>query len=372
MTMLLGGSVVSLWNTDPTFANVTAPGVVCRNDIVDGECYGAMDAGTYLGSGIVMLIGIFFIASFFGEIAMILRSKQMVSEQYKLKVERAKREMTALGLDHHLQYRVKRYYDYLWLNQDKHIGSSQLLNDQEMSQKLRADIALSLYQPLIESASFLRGASEDLLARVCLSMKMHVFMPEDWICRKGELGNELYFVAKGEVKVYECEDPENIVAILTAGACFGEIALLKPGGRRGTSVRANTICELNFIHRNDFNKIMDMYPKFAIQMRKAAIMKTELNKLQNESGVISDELMVEIAKKAQGEEREHRKSVVATMGATSPDAHAGQAGGDAHRASVVNMGTGLELRMSEMEVHINEKFKTMDAKIAEILAAVKK
>ena len=98
-----------------------------------------MSATAYLGSGIIMLLGIFFIASFFGEIAMILRSKQMVSEQYKLKVERAKREMSALGLDHHLQYRVKRYYDYLWLNHDKHIGSSQLLNDQEMSATLRGD-----------------------------------------------------------------------------------------------------------------------------------------------------------------------------------------------------------------------------------------
>lgn len=364
MTMLLGGSVVSLWNTDPTFANITAPGVICLNDIIDGDCYGSMSAGAYLGSGIVMLLGIFFIASFFGEIAMILRSKQMVSEHYRLKVERAKREMSALGLDNALQYRVKRYYDYLWLNQDKHIGTSQLLNDHEMSRKLRADIALSLYQPLIESASFLRGASEDLLARVCLAMHMHVFMPDDWICRKGELGNELYFVSKGEVKVYESEDPENIVAILTAGACFGEIALLKPGGRRGTSVRAATICELNFIKRRDFDKIMDMYPKFAIQMRKAAIMKTELNRLQGESGQISDELMVEIAKKAQAEEREHRKSVSA---AVVP----GQTGA-ASNVGIVNMGTGIELRMSELELHINDKFKSLHAKIDELLSAADK
>ena len=59
---------------------------------------------------------------------------------------------------------MKRYYDYMWLNHDKHIGSSQLLNDQEMSATLRGVIALSLYQPLIESASFLRGATQDLLS----------------------------------------------------------------------------------------------------------------------------------------------------------------------------------------------------------------
>ena len=48
-------------------------------------------------------------------------------------------------------------------------------------------------------------------------------------------------------------------------------------------------------------------------MRKAAIMKTELNKLQNESGVISDELMVEIAKKAQAEALTKMKTIMMDM-----------------------------------------------------------
>ena len=60
-------------------------------------------------------------------------------------------------------------------------------------------------------------------------MKLDLFMPEDQIVWKGEDGDALYIVAKGDASVYITNqfNIEVFVQDLHIGDMFGEIALLK-------------------------------------------------------------------------------------------------------------------------------------------------
>lgn len=53
---------------------------------------------------------------------------------------------------------------------------------------------------------------------------MQIFLPDDYIINKGEVGEEMYFIMKGEVLII-ASDKQTIVAKLKKGQYFGEIAI---------------------------------------------------------------------------------------------------------------------------------------------------
>ena len=74
-----------------------------------------------------------------------------------------------------------------------------------------------------------------------VSLPNKVFSPGDYVCRKGDVGREMYIVKNGTLSVVS-EDGEIVFATLGAGSVFGEISLLqiagnKTGNRRTASVR---------------------------------------------------------------------------------------------------------------------------------------
>lgn len=82
--------------------------------------------------------------------------------------------------------------------------------------------------------------------------------PGDVICRQGSVGDELYFIGKGEVEILlETEDgAERILGYLEEGEYFGEISFLRRVPRTATC-RACTNCELHILRRQDFDHLMD-------------------------------------------------------------------------------------------------------------------
>lgn len=63
-----------------------------------------------------------------------------------------------------------------------------------------------------------------------LSLKLAVFSPGDFVCRKGDIGKELYIIKNGNLTVI-ADDEQTILATLGAGSVFGEISLLNIAGK---------------------------------------------------------------------------------------------------------------------------------------------
>ena len=95
-----------------------------------------------------------------------------------------------------------------------------------------------------------------------------IYMPDDFIFRKGDIGEELYIVANGTVFVLPSQNEEENVPpiILTEGAFFGEIALFMQV-ERTRSVQAQTMTEVNILNQEGFSKVTNAYPAFAVQIR---------------------------------------------------------------------------------------------------------
>ena len=85
---------------------------------------------------------------------------------------------------------------------------------------------------LVSSSSFLPfhliSLSFILFILSHLLPSFQVFSPGDFVCRKGDVGKEMYIVKRGKLSVV-ADDGKTVYATLGAGSVFGEVRNCSPG-----------------------------------------------------------------------------------------------------------------------------------------------
>jgi CRP/FNR family cyclic AMP-dependent transcriptional regulator len=102
--------------------------------------------------------------------------------------------------------------------------------------------------------------------QLCRYAKLSNFKRGATICSKGDVGNSLYAVISGTVKIStsSAEGRSAILNLIGTGEVFGEIALLD-GGERTTDAIANSDCELFVIDRREFIPFVRSQPALAMK-----------------------------------------------------------------------------------------------------------
>jgi predicted acylesterase/phospholipase RssA/CRP-like cAMP-binding protein len=88
-----------------------------------------------------------------------------------------------------------------------------------------------------------------------------------WCLREGELGDELFLLVGGRLRVYIGEEP---VGMIRAGEIFGEIALLT-GRARTSSVKAIRDSELLVLRADAFNNLVEQRPELLRQVAHVVV-----------------------------------------------------------------------------------------------------
>ena len=65
----------------------------------------------------------------------------------------------------------------------------------------RAEIAIHVHLDTLKQIHLFKDCEPGLLVELVLKLKLQVFSPGDYICKKGDIGREMYIVKSGMLKV---------------------------------------------------------------------------------------------------------------------------------------------------------------------------
>lgn len=111
-----------------------------------------------------------------------------------------------------------------------------------------------------------QDCDQGLLKELVTKLRPIIFLPGDYICRKDEIGREMYIVQSGYVMVMGDPEPGRLVrrclVTLSEGSVFGEIALLGVAGisRRTADVVSKGFSTLFSLRKEDLESALKYYP----------------------------------------------------------------------------------------------------------------
>ncbi|WP_032809522.1 MULTISPECIES: cyclic nucleotide-binding domain-containing protein [unclassified Leptospira] len=213
---------------------------------------------------LVMMLGAAVYATVIGNIASILGNLDLIRAAQLKRMSQVDSYLRARNLPYLIRRKIRDYYMYIM---ERGFGENEkeLLSDLPLS--LQREVKIHLHRELLEKVPFLKGAEAALVTTLVFSLKHHIFLPGDIIFRKGDIGHNLYILSEGKVEIFSKNDAE-VIATLSEGQFFGEFALVTEEPRSAT-VRSVGISELYTLSKEDFLRVLNLYPGFKDAMRES-------------------------------------------------------------------------------------------------------
>ncbi|XP_030747303.1 cyclic nucleotide-gated cation channel alpha-3 [Sitophilus oryzae] len=230
-----------------------------------------------------LLFGLLLFASVMGHVANIVTSVSAARKEFQdfsgvSKLDGVKTYMRMRRVPSHLQVKVIKWFDYLWLTQK--------CSDEEravscLPDKLKAEIAINVHLDTLKRVEIFQNTEAGFLCELVLRLRPVLFSPGDYICRKGEVGKEMYIVNRGRLQVV-ADNGRTVLATLKAGSYFGEISILNMGtagkwlgNRRTASVRSVGYSDLFVLSKKDMWDVLKEYPAARVRLEAIAVKRLE-------------------------------------------------------------------------------------------------
>ncbi|KAI5732191.1 hypothetical protein M8J77_023046 [Diaphorina citri] len=234
--------------------------------------------GEYFFVIVQLLFGLLLFATVLGHVANIVTSVSAARKEFQAKLDGVKTYMRMRRVPNALQVKVIKWFDYLWLTQK--------CSDEEkavscLPDKLKAEIAINVHLDTLKRVEIFQNTEAGFLCELVLRLRPVLFSPGDYICRKGEVGKEMYIVNRGRLQVV-ADNGKTVLATLRAGSYFGEISILNMGtagknlgNRRTASVRSVGYSDLFVLSKTDMWDVLKEYPAARVRLESIAVKRLQ-------------------------------------------------------------------------------------------------
>ena len=207
------------------------------------------------------LVGVLIFATIVGNVGSMIANMNATRAEFQARIDAIKHYMHFRRVNKELETRVIKWFDYLWTNK-KAVDEQEVLKN--LPNKLRAEIAINVHLATLKKVRIFQDCEAGLLVELVLKLRPQVYSPGDYICRKGDIGKEMYIIKEGKLAVV-ADDGVTQYALLTAGSCFGEISILniqgsKMGNRRTANIRSIGYSDLFCLSKDDLMEAVIEYP----------------------------------------------------------------------------------------------------------------
>ena len=197
-----------------------------------------------------------------------------------------------------LESRVIKWFDYLWANKAA-LDEETIFN--MLPKKLKLEMAMHVHLNTLQKVRIFQDCEQGLLGELVMKLKLQVqtnvkckrhifgiislkvYSPGDYVCKKGDVGREMYIIKRGKIDVVN-EDGTKVFVTLGEGVVFGELSIMnipgsKMGNRRTANVRAKGYADLFTLSKDDLWEALEEYPEaknILLEKGKQILMKDNM------------------------------------------------------------------------------------------------
>ncbi|XP_077364794.1 cyclic nucleotide-gated channel beta-3 [Festucalex cinctus] len=207
-------------------------------------------------------IGVFVFSSLIGQMRDVIGAATAGQTYFRASMDGCVAYMNTYNIPKNVQNRIRTWYNYTWDSQGM-LDESELLD--KMPLVMRTAIAVDINLATFQKIALFQGCDQQMLVDMLLRLKSIIFLPGDFVVKKGDIGKEMYIIKSGAVQVVGGPDNSIVFVTLKAGCVFGEISLLQSakdgGNRRTANVKAYGFANLFVLEKKDLFDILVHYPE---------------------------------------------------------------------------------------------------------------
>ncbi|XP_032407417.1 cyclic nucleotide-gated cation channel beta-3 [Xiphophorus hellerii] len=207
-------------------------------------------------------VGVFVFSSLIGQMRDVIGAATAAQAYFRASMDGCVEYMNTYTIPKLVQNRVRTWYNYTWDSQGM-LDEAELLD--KMPLVMRIAIAVDINLATFQKIQLFQGCDQQMLVDMLLRLKSIIYLPGDFVVRKGDIGKEMYIIKSGAVQVVGGPDNSIVFVTLKAGCVFGEISLLQSakdgGNRRTANVRAYGFANLFVLEKKDLFDILVHYPE---------------------------------------------------------------------------------------------------------------
>ncbi|XP_044071602.1 cyclic nucleotide-gated cation channel alpha-4 [Siniperca chuatsi] len=208
-----------------------------------------------------LLIAVLVFASVVGNVGNVITSLRDRDNVFFPNHELVKAYLRSHYVSKELRQRIDNWYQHLHINK-KIMRENEIL--QQLPIHLRTEIAVSVHLPTLSKVTIFQNCEKSLLEELVLKLTPQVFSPGEYVCRKGDVGHEMYIIKEGKLAVV-ADDGVTEFAVLGEGNFFGEISILnikgnRSGNRRTANIRSIGYSDLFSLSKEDLTDVLSEFP----------------------------------------------------------------------------------------------------------------
>ncbi|XP_055459177.1 LOW QUALITY PROTEIN: cyclic nucleotide-gated cation channel beta-3 [Psammomys obesus] len=222
--------------------------------------------------------GVFVFSSLIGQMRDVIGAATANQNNFHICMDHITAYMKKYSIPQSVQHRVRTWLEYTWSSQ-RILDESKLLKNLPTAMQL--SLAIDTNFSIINKVELFKGCDTQMIYDLLLRLKSTIYLPGDFVCKRGEIGREMYIIKHGEVQVLGGPSGAQVLVTLKAGAVFGEISLLAKGGgnRRTADVAAHGFAHLLTLDKKTLQEILVHYPTSKeLLMRKARVLLSHKGK----------------------------------------------------------------------------------------------
>jgi CRP-like cAMP-binding protein len=213
LVMIMAHYFACVWSSlqaavDATFLTSRDPMEIHMHSIYDalqllqGQGLPISTPAQALFGSFAVLLGSIALAVIFGHVAILVSNFSANQTSYQRKMERVFAIMGKLQLPHPIRERIHQYYEYLHAEYESLDGEI-VKFAKDLSHTLELEVVLFKYMDVLMHVPHWRMCSPDFQKQLVLNLGVRVYLPDDFIMRRGEVGTECYIINRGTCKQHE-------------------------------------------------------------------------------------------------------------------------------------------------------------------------